>query len=224
MTDLCSVVDDRAAELALDIVDEPERTELLAHAESCERCRRTLDDLADTADRILLAAPEVEPPVGFESRATAVARDVTARTGVPAPAKPVRRSAVVVAIAAALVAIIGGVAIGGIGEPSTPAATNAPALGGSGELASAAGDHVGEAAIVVGSEPILVMSLDDAKVGERYECHLVFRDGTTIEVGTWAPRGPNHTWSIPIDRAALDAVQLVVADADGSSVATADLT
>ena len=224
MTDLCSVVDDRAAELALDIVDEPERTELLAHAESCERCRRTLDDLADTADQVLLAAPEVEPPVGFESRATAGAHAVTAMSRGPAPARPVRRSAVVVAIAAALVAIIGGVAIGGRGDSSSTAAAHAAALGGSGELASASGDRVGEAAIVVGSEPILVMSLDDAKVGERYECHLVFRDGTSTKVGTWAPRGPNHTWSIPIDRAGLDAVQLVVADADGSSVATADLT
>ena len=67
----CARVDARAEELALDLVDEPERGELLHHVDACPRCRALLDDLSVTADQVLLVAPEAEPPIGFEARAVA---------------------------------------------------------------------------------------------------------------------------------------------------------
>ena len=140
MTDLCAVVDDRAAELAP------------GHR------RRTRTNRASGPRRVVRAVPPHSSTTWPTPRTRSCSprrrsnRPSASSPGppqVPTPSppcrgdprqrRPVRRSAVVVAIAAALVAIIGGVAIGGIGDSSATAAAPAAALGGSGELASALG-------------------------------------------------------------------------------------
>lgn len=60
-----------APELALGVADERERGEALVHMASCSDCRRLLEELSGLADGLLLAAPEQEPPRGFESRVLA---------------------------------------------------------------------------------------------------------------------------------------------------------
>ena len=67
----CQQFDERADDLALGLVDEPERSQLLAHAAGCTACQALLDGLGTVVDRLLLTAPQVEPPAGFESRALA---------------------------------------------------------------------------------------------------------------------------------------------------------
>ena len=64
-------VQEAAAELALGLLSGPERADALAHMEGCASCRTTVEELADLADRMLLLAPETEPPVGFETRVLA---------------------------------------------------------------------------------------------------------------------------------------------------------
>ena len=215
-------IEDRAAELALGIVDEPERTELLAHAEVCDHCRRLIDELSGTADQVLLVAPEIEPPPGFEGRAL-----TTMGVGPEhVAARPNRRLAVVAAVAAAVVALVGGVVVEhNVGQTPTASESSpgAASVGSSGALRSESGDTVGRAVVVDGAEPVLVMSLDVARVGERYDCVLVLPDGTRRQIGTWAPRGPNHTWSVPLQPSDTAATRLVVSDDDGSSVSTAEL-
>jgi hypothetical protein len=63
-----------AAELALGVASGVERAHALEHLASCPDCRALVDDFAATADSILLLAPQVEPPIGFEARAVALAR------------------------------------------------------------------------------------------------------------------------------------------------------
>jgi hypothetical protein len=70
----CEKVRELAAELALDVASGVERAHALEHLASCPDCRALVDDLARTADSILLLAPQVEPPIGFEARAVALAR------------------------------------------------------------------------------------------------------------------------------------------------------
>jgi hypothetical protein len=77
-----------AAELAAGVVDEPERSRMLAHAETCPACRADLDGLADAVDRLVILAPAADPPPGFEA---AVLRrwagpPADARTGLAAAA------------------------------------------------------------------------------------------------------------------------------------------
>src|SRR4051812_1713337 len=64
----CAEVEALAPELAMGTLTGTERAEALGHLETCGRCREMVDELAATADALLLLAPEAEPPIGFESR------------------------------------------------------------------------------------------------------------------------------------------------------------
>jgi len=67
----CDQFDEQAEDLALGHIDEPQRSQLLAHASTCPPCQSLLEGLGTVADRLLLLAPQLEPPAGFESRALA---------------------------------------------------------------------------------------------------------------------------------------------------------
>jgi len=64
----CAEVEALAPELAMGTLTGTERAGALVHLETCGRCREMVDELAATADVLLLLAPEAEPPIGFESR------------------------------------------------------------------------------------------------------------------------------------------------------------
>jgi hypothetical protein len=63
----CEEVCQLAAEVALGIAAGDERARVLDHVAECPRCRRHLAEAAEVADELLLLAPVVEPPAGFES-------------------------------------------------------------------------------------------------------------------------------------------------------------
>jgi anti-sigma factor RsiW len=67
----CSDFAALAPELALDLLSGDERAAALSHLAGCRACQTNLDDLARTADALLLLAPSGEPPAGFESRVLA---------------------------------------------------------------------------------------------------------------------------------------------------------
>jgi hypothetical protein len=80
-----------APELALDVVSGDERAAALAHLTGCRACQANLDELARTADALLLVAPSGEPSAGFESRVLArLAAEKGARTA--EKRSPFRRS------------------------------------------------------------------------------------------------------------------------------------
>jgi hypothetical protein len=81
--DDCARIRDLAPELALGIADGEQRAEALEHLAGCPDCRAHLESLAAVADELLLLAPPIEPPVGFEDR-------VAARIS-PAPPPPAKR-------------------------------------------------------------------------------------------------------------------------------------
>jgi hypothetical protein len=64
----CQQFEEQAVELALGGVDEPRRAELARHAATCPSCHVRLEELSWLGERLLLLAPEIEPPPGFESR------------------------------------------------------------------------------------------------------------------------------------------------------------
>ncbi len=129
----CDTVREAAPDLALGLLTGEERAAALAHLERCEGCRAEVASLAVTADEVLLAAPEVEPPVGFGDRVLArLAAERAAGGGLPAtsggPARavgsgrggsrPVRRWRVAAAlVAAAALAVAGLVAVVRSGAP-----------------------------------------------------------------------------------------------------------
>jgi RNA polymerase sigma-70 factor (ECF subfamily) len=64
----CQAFEAMASELALDVLSGDERGAALAHLARCPSCSATLDDLAQVADHLLLLAPIIQPPIGFETR------------------------------------------------------------------------------------------------------------------------------------------------------------
>ena len=109
----CAEVEDLAAELALGGIGGAERAAALAHLARCDACRTLVDQLARAADSILLVAPAVEPPVGFESRV--LARIAAAAEPVPLRPRGSRRRLWVGAAAMALVAAMSGVGVAELG-------------------------------------------------------------------------------------------------------------
>jgi hypothetical protein len=67
----CDQTRDVAAELALGIADGEQRASALRHLADCADCRRLVEELSAVGDELLLLAPDIDPPAGFESRALA---------------------------------------------------------------------------------------------------------------------------------------------------------
>jgi anti-sigma factor RsiW len=78
-----------APELALDLLSGAERAAALAHLAGCRACQTNLDELARTADALLLVAPIGEPSAGFESRV--LARLAAEKGTQPAEKRPLFR-------------------------------------------------------------------------------------------------------------------------------------
>src|SRR4051812_4839089 len=113
----CTEFEVLGAELAIGTLSGDERGTALEHLETCSRCRQLVDELAGVADDLLLLAPEMEPPIGFESRAAAriaAASAPAASTLTPIAPRvraPMRRRAIAVAAAAFVAGALGASAV-----------------------------------------------------------------------------------------------------------------
>jgi hypothetical protein len=102
----CPEVREVLPELAVGAVAGDERAWALSHVAGCVACRRELAEFSRAADTVLLLAPSVEPPPGFESRVLAALSPAAA----PAPLRrrrwrlPHLRPAVAFAVAVVLAA------------------------------------------------------------------------------------------------------------------------
>jgi hypothetical protein len=64
----CTGMRAMAAEVALGIADGADRAWALDHLADCPECRARIERMAGVADELLMTAPVVEPPAGFEQR------------------------------------------------------------------------------------------------------------------------------------------------------------
>ena len=64
----CEAYANELAELALGVLTGRDRARVLSHVESCQRCADELELLSRVADTVVQAAPEMDPPLGFEVR------------------------------------------------------------------------------------------------------------------------------------------------------------
>ncbi len=105
-TDRCPDTD-RLVALALGELAGRERADVLAHLVTCRRCRDEVDELVDVTEQLLLAAPEAEPPAGFEN-AVLDQMHPERRDRL----RPLRRFAIIAAAAVVVFATVLGVLIG----------------------------------------------------------------------------------------------------------------
>ncbi|MDX6581849.1 MAG: hypothetical protein QOI10_1033 [Solirubrobacterales bacterium] len=64
----CPRLQELGPEIALGIADGADRAWALEHLADCPECRARIERLSALADELLLVAPGVEPPAGFEGR------------------------------------------------------------------------------------------------------------------------------------------------------------
>ena len=163
--------------LALGELTGRERADVLAHVAECAACRAHVQALVETTERILLAAPEAEPPVGFE----------TAVLGRIVGAEPGRRRRWPVLAAAALIVVLVAAAVG-IGAAIT--------RGGGSELAEAAmitpaGRDVGRAWRYDADPTWVLVSVPRWQVWEQGGAtHHAYRLDATLDDGSRLDLGP----------------------------------
>ncbi len=226
----CDVFDTHADELALGLLGEPQRTALLAHAARCPACRSLLDDLAAVGDRLLLAAPELEPPAGFEGRVLDRLPTPTDRSE-PAPdaTSAARRASGRAAggrqrwlvTAAAAVAL----AIGAAATTTMITGRTTSDVDAEGAIVTASGQEVGEIRLLTKPVPHLLITVPNPQgaPGVRF-CELQRPDGSWVRVGSWeAVDIASGVWAAGIDPSLLDATAMRVVTDQGVLLATATL-
>jgi hypothetical protein len=217
----CGQYEDDLAELALGVLTGRERAQALSHVESCPRCAEELEQLSRVADSVVQAAPEVEPPVGFEVR-------LFERMGV-ADVRPRRRLRpshwvpAVAGVAAAALAL--GLALG-LNSSSAPA-PSATAQAHHKTVVSAYlvenGETVGHVVAFGGAQPWISMMLADSTARGTVSCVVVTDDGVTHHVGTFVVRQGYGAWIAPLHVSPEDLRSAEVVSPSGTVIATATL-
>jgi hypothetical protein len=216
----CDRLADDLAELALGVLTGRERAQALSHVESCPRCSDELEQLSRVADTVVQAAPDMEPPVGFEVR-------LFERMGV-ADVRPrrhrLRPSVWVPVVAAAAAAAL---ALGlGWSLPSSPA----PSVTAQGHAKGAVsadlvenGETVGHVVAFGGARPWMSMMLADSTARGTVQCIVVTDDGATHHVGTFVARQGYGAWIAPLQVKPEDVRTAEVVSPSGTVIATATL-
>lgn len=232
----CAELREVAPEVALGLLTGEERAAALAHLERCEACRAEVASLAGTADEVLLAAPEAQPPPGFADRvlaglaaervggsglpagpapSAASARAAGASVGSPRPAGRRRgRRLSLAALAAAAVAIVvaGLVTVLGPGSPQSSTVAVADMRTGRGDVVGEAILRGGDAALVVVDVPAWDALLEKWGDTGSYWLTVEQDDGTR----TLQPLPPgDEDWTVQVDAPAADVASVSMLDDEG---------
>jgi anti-sigma factor RsiW len=217
----CAQYSDELAELALGALTGRDRARVLSHVESCRRCADELERLSRVVDTVVQAAPEMEPPVGFEVR-------LFERMGVadvdPKPHHRFRASRFVPLGAAAAVVALG---LGlGLTLTSSPAPTTTAQSHHSGAVSAALMDNgvpVGQFEAYKGAKTWMSMTLVDSPARGTVMCAVTTKDGVTHWVGSFVVRKGYGAWIAPLDVSPSAIRTAEVVSPSGTVIATATL-
>jgi hypothetical protein len=223
----CDEFGNELAELALGVLTGRERSRTLSHVESCARCAEELEVLSRTADTVLQAAPDMEPPLGFEVRLfeRMGVTDVAPRRRRGRRLRPSRWVPAVVGVAAA--ALVLGIGLSVTSSPST-SPNHDQAAAPSRHAVTAAlvsdGKTVGHVMTFGGDEPWLSMMLDDSSARGTVRCVVVTDDGQTHTVGTFESHDGYGAWMARLDVNPDTVRTAEVESPSGTVIATATLS
>lgn len=218
----CARFVDQVEELALGGPDGPTRHDLLDHAARCPSCQARLSELSVVVDRLLLLAPSMEPPAGFEARV--IERMAQARGEGPAERHAHRRARRLRLAAAAAVLLVVALGAGLVGrvtdEPRPGLATERI-----GTIVRGDGSVSGQIRLVSQPKPMAIITIDAPRRFEgRVHCQLVGPDWKGVDVGSWSADDiAAGAWAVGITPEQLKSVKMQVLDANGVILATADL-
>lgn len=208
------------SELALGVLTGRDRARTLAHVDICPRCAEELEQLSRAADAVVQAAPEAEPPMGFEVRLferMGVA-DVRHTSRFRSP----RWVLGALSAAAAVVALAVGLSLGS--SSSTPSSQSAaPAHGVITADLVGHGTVVGRVAVHGGANPWMSMMLIDSSAQGVVNCVVVTTDGVSHHVGTFDATKGYGAWVAPLSVNPRDIRSAEVVAPSGTVIATAAL-
>jgi hypothetical protein len=216
----CEQYQAELSELALGVLTGRDRARALAHVESCPRCAEELEQLSHAADAVVQAAPEAEPPMGFEVR-------LFERMGVADLRRPSRfRSprwvAGALSAAAAVVALAVGLSLG-LSSSTPPTQNAAPARGVVSANLVENGTVVGRVATHGGTHPWMWMMVVDSSAQGTVNCIVVTSDGVSHQVGTLVAKKGYGAWVAPLTVDPKDIRSAEVVAPSGTVIATAAL-
>jgi Putative zinc-finger len=215
----CAHVREIAPDLALGLLTGEERAAALEHLEGCQACRAEVASLAGVADDVLLTAPEITPPAGFDGRV--LARLAAARSaGSPhrragaahmQPRQHRRRRVVVgaaLAAAAAAVVLVAAVLVSRDDSATSDLATV--------DMRTGVGEVVGEATLRDGDPATVAVDVpgwaDIAHRGDTYWLAIELDDGSR----TMTHLDTDHTWwEVPVEADAGKIAAVSMLDGEG---------
>jgi hypothetical protein len=206
----CADVEALAAELALGLVGGPERADALAHIDGCARCRALVDELAATADELVLLAPSAEPSSGFEGRVLAHLQP----TGRASVRHLRRRVTVAISAVATAAAIVVGLtfALSSSGDHAVLEATMRTA---SGRVVGDAYLHDGDPAWVF----VAVPGWTDGAAGAArvdYHVRVTLQDGSSQVLPGGDLDGGDGAWGTVLHVDPSRVTNIALVDADGT--------
>lgn len=210
----CADVRDVAAEFAFGILDGEARADVVAHLDSCAGCRTVVTELAETADSVVLLAPEAEPLAGFERRVmTAIGGGARRHR-----ARVVKLVAAVAAAAAVLSVVTVRIIDGSrdVAPTAAPVSSTVPMIGGGGHM-------VGQVQVVdAGDAASLTVTVDYALADGDYRLVLEPKGGHRQPLGAIEVIDGHGSWAGQT-RISEESTDLVLLDSAGRAMCSATL-
>jgi hypothetical protein len=202
------------SEVALGVASGRRRAEILRHVENCSVCSNELDNLALTADAVLRLAPEIDPPLGFESR-------VAKRIHEGLHSRRTRNSHRSLKLAvAALVAAIVGFSLGSLFATGTTVTHSISSSLASSRLESH-GRAVGEVFLANGNPSWMYMSVESGNLSGVVRCEIVLAKGGVENIGQFTLYAGNGSWGVPFNLKISQVHEAQLVSTTGAVVATA---
>jgi hypothetical protein len=193
---------DMLTDLAVDDVAPQEGEALARHLRACPACRRRYDEIAVGVEDVLLAAPRIEPPPGFD-RTVLNAMDLSAGPQTSRRARPPLRIVAAASVLGLVLGVGGTLAWRGLDDARTDTAAAVT-------LDTSEGDPVGTVTPShLEGEPVVVVQVADGVPGREYSCVLVLANGQQVPSGSWVMDSPQATWVVPAPETGLVEVRLV---------------
>jgi anti-sigma-K factor RskA len=194
---------------ALAALDADDALLLEEHLDTCEECRRQLDELLETTALLAFATPSIEPPASLRAQ---ILDAVTEKAPAPAQERRTRfaflRGAAAGALVVAAVALVIGIVLRDDGGSSNGL-----------EVSPLAGKLQG-AAVRSGSDGKLVLvNLPRPAAGRTYEAWLIGSDKTPVPAGTFTG-GKSVVVGLTGDASNAKQVAVTVEPAGGSKAPT----
>ena len=174
--------DQQLVDLALGELTGRKRSDVLTHLLGCRMCRDNVDETMRVSEELLLAAPDAEPPVGFES---AIVDRLTANP--PVPERPAARQrfrpALLVAAAGIIALVLAGVVVARAATRDSSEFTEAPMVTPSGIEVGSAWRHAADPSWILISVPGWEIWEGGTGAALTYELQIELEDGSTVSSG-----------------------------------------